>query len=218
MIAVERSALLRSEHPAAIESRAELTAGRPAVIVANELLDNLPFRLLERGVDEWNEVFVEAGSEVLKPTDDPGFDVPIGARIPLQEQAAAWVAAAARPLVVIDYAATTAELAARPWREWVRTYASHNRGDHPWLAAGTQDITVEVAIDQLPEPDRVVTQADWLDELNIAELVEEGRESWLAQASSGSLAAFEGRSRVREAEALTDPAGLGAFTVAEWLT
>jgi hypothetical protein len=66
-------------------------------------------------------------------------------------------------------------------------------------------------------PDAVRTQAQWLALHGIAELVDEGRRAWEAGAARADLVALEGRSRIREAEALTDPSGLGAFTVAEWL-
>ena len=48
------------------------------------------------------------------------------------------------------------------------------------------------------------------------ELVEEGRQIWSERAHIGDLAAIKGRSRVTEAEALTDRAGLGSFRVLEW--
>ena len=48
-------------------------------------------------------------------------------------------------------------------------------------------------------------------------LVDEGRTAWEQGAAQGSLEALRGRSRMREAEALTDLGGLGAFTVAEWV-
>ena len=47
----------------------------------------------------------------------------------------------------------------------------------------------------------------------IDELVDEGRRAWEAGAARGDLEALAGRSRVTEAAALTDPAGLGAHTV-----
>ena len=34
-------------------------------------------------------------------------------------------------VVVLDYGSTTAELAARPWTDWVRTYRHHERGGAP---------------------------------------------------------------------------------------
>ena len=40
---------------------------------------------------------------------------------------------------------------------------------------------------------------------------------WAAHAAAPDLAALSRPQPGREAEALTDPAGLGGFTVAEWL-
>jgi hypothetical protein len=47
-------------------------------------------------------------------------------------------------------------------------------------------------------------------------LVDEGRRIWEASAGIGDLPALRARSRVREAEALCDPAGMGGFRVLEW--
>jgi len=47
-------------------------------------------------------------------------------------------------------------------------------------------------------------------------LVEEGRQYWIANAAKPDLKAVKMRSRVAEAEALCDPAGLGSFKVLEW--
>ena len=66
-------------------------------------------------------------------------------------------------------------------------------------------------------PDETVEQAAWLADLGIDSLVEEGRRHWEAGAATGGLEALMGRSRIREAEALTDPSGLGAFTIARWV-
>ena len=79
-----------------------------------------------------------------------------------------------------------------------------------------QDITSEVAIDQLPAPDTIRTQSQWLQLHGIGELVDEGRRHWEAHAARPDLEAMRMRSRVGEAEALLDPHGLGAFTVLEY--
>ena len=70
-----------------------------------------------------------------------------------------------------------------------------------------------------PPPDaRRRTQAEFLGAHGIDELVEEGRRTWAApRRGARPRRADAPRSRVREAEALIDPAGLGGFTVAEWL-
>jgi SAM-dependent MidA family methyltransferase len=123
--------------------------------------------------------------------------------------------------VVVDYADTTPALARRPWLDWVRTYRAHGRGGHPLEAPGTQDVTCEVAVDQLaalvrpPDADR--SQAEWLRAHGIDDLVAEARATWHERAALGDLAALRARSRVGEADALTDPAGLGAFRVLEWV-
>lgn len=200
----------------------------PCVVLANELLDNLPFDLIERTADGWAEVRVGVEGdglvEVLVPgASDPGVPADPGARVPVQRAAAAWVAEAralAGPdgcVVAFDYGAPLAELAARPWTEWVRTYRGQQRGGPPLEALGTQDVTVEVATDGLgSRPDADRSQADWLRAHGIDTLVEEGRRIWAERAHLGDLAAVRARSRVHEAEALLDPTGLGAFRVLEW--
>jgi SAM-dependent MidA family methyltransferase len=198
----------------------------PCVVLANELLDNLPFGLVERTADGWADVRVTAAGdelvELLVPAEGPPVTAPVGARAPRQEAAAAWVravrtlAGAGGRVVAFDYASTTAELVERPWWEWVRTYRRHERGGAPLDALGTQDITCEVAVDQLPTPTRDRPQADWLRAHGIDALVEEGRRTWQERAAIGDLAAVRARSRVTEAAALLDPSGLGAFRVLEW--
>lgn len=205
------------------------------VVLANELLDNLPFHLLERR-DGWHQVLVgEVGGrlvEVLVPAPPPldadahdlVGEAVSGARIPLQLAARSWLAQALGlvergRVVVIDYAETTPSLAARPLTEWLRTYRAHQRGDPPLVRPGAQDITCEVAVDQLalvrpPDADR--TQADFLRAHGISELTDVAISKWHERAHLGDLEALKARSRVAEAAALTDPVGLGAFRVLEW--
>lgn len=232
-VAVETSATQRARHPDGILSIPELPEGNlVGVVIANELLDNLPFRLLVFD-DGWREAWVvDAGepSEVLRPLDDePPFDRPpsatLGARVPWQEAAAGFVADVRNRLdgrlVVIDYAVpTTADLARRPWREWLRTYVGQERGSHYLRRPGEQDVTADVCVDQLVhaagEPDALRTQAQFLARWGIDELVDEGRRVWETEAARPGLHAMRMRSRISEAEALCDPNGLGAFLVMEW--
>jgi SAM-dependent MidA family methyltransferase len=231
-VMVERSATQRSKHPVGepFESRADLpTDPVVGVVIANELLDNLPFDLLVYD-SAWREAWVEhdrdgRALEVLRPANGlpPGLPVQPahGARAPRQRAAAEWVEQARSlvtvgRVVAIDYTSSTVSMAARPWREWLRTYREHERGGHYLTDVGRQDITCDVAIDQLPEPDVVRTQAQWLQLHGINELVEAGRSQWLAEAAQPTLASMKARSRIREAESLLDLAGLGGFTVMEW--
>jgi SAM-dependent MidA family methyltransferase len=208
------------------------------VILANELLDNLPFRVLQRaGAGGWEEVGVGVvdgePAEIVLPVALPDDVVAradgwapratVGDRIPYQERAARWVADSVDSLfhghlLVLDYGATTAELAGRDG-QWLRTYRGHERGGPPLDHIGEQDITADVAVDQVTDehpPTEVLTQADFLARHGIEELVEDGRRIWHERAHIGDLEAIRGRSRVREAEALLDPTGLGAFVVLHW--
>jgi SAM-dependent MidA family methyltransferase len=202
-----------------VVSLAQLPRVAAHVVIANELLDNLPIDLLERSGDRTCEVRVGLDGdrlvEVLVPSE---LSIETG-REPVQNVAARWVREARAlggRLVVIDYADTTPSMAARPWTDWLRTYRAHQRGSDPLSGLGTQDITCEVAVDQLPPPTSNTTQADWLRAHGIDDLVDEGRKIWAERAHIGDLEAMKARSRITEAEALTAPSGLGAFRVLEW--
>ena len=208
--------------------------GAVAIVIANELLDNLPFRLAVYD-GFWQEAYVERSDEHWTERLSPfpttpavlPAKAPHGARAPIQEVAADWVGEALRKLssgrvVAIDYAsAVTATLCLSPWREWLRTYRGHERGSHYLDAPGSQDITTQVCVDQLiaavGPPDAVRSQAQFLGLWGIDELVDEGRRIWNEQAARPGLEAMRARSRIREAEALLDPHGLGGFTVMEWV-
>jgi SAM-dependent MidA family methyltransferase len=208
------------------------------VVVANELVDNLPFRLVERTAHGWAEVrvaldgggFVEtsvpASPELAADADHVAPSCGPGARLPIPIGARDWLRACASilrrgRLVVVDYVAPVAEIASRGVDGWLRTYRGHDRGTSPLDAPGTQDITADVPLEYLVHAagrvglvvERDATQADWLRDLGIDALVAEARAAWDARAHVGDLEAVQHRSRVTEAAALTDPAGLGAHRV-----
>jgi SAM-dependent MidA family methyltransferase len=217
-----------------ITSLTELPVGPfEGVVLANELLDNLAFRLLERGQAAWSEVRVDGNLRELTVEAPPDSateaerlapEAPVGGRIPLQHQARAWLRSAMAMLyrgrvVVVDYADTTPSMAMRPWTAWVRTYRRHGRGGAPLEHLGDQDVTCEVAVDQLarvrpPSSDR--SQAEFLAAHGLEELAGAARRYWAERAHIGDLDALAARSRIGEAAALTDPSGLGAFRVLEW--
>ena len=273
--ALEHAGALSADVP--VTALADLPTGPlTGVVLANELLDNLPFRLLERSTTGWLEVHVERGERVVdapqttqdggtseadEPHATPGsvvasgaavesgtvvasgpmaevlLDAPAdaaamadalvpdavpGARVPLQLKAAVWVRRALRllesgRLLAFDYGVpTTAELAARPATEWLRTYRAHRRGHDPLANPGSADITCEVAFDQLPRGATLSPQADWLAAAGIDDLTATARNLWQRSRTEPNAKALAARTLLDKAAALTDPDGMGAFWAAEW--
>jgi SAM-dependent MidA family methyltransferase len=182
---------------------------------------------------KWMEALVELGDdgkfvEVLRAVDViPAIlpkSAPLGSRAPIQTAASQWLLNVSQKLsrgrvLVFDYCSeSTSEIAVTPWREWLRTYKDHDRGVHYLIEPGTQDITTQVMIDQLMEvvPELSVShQSEWLLNLGIDELVSEGSSYWEQHKSAPDIAAMKMRSRLNEAQALTDRDGLGSFSVLE---
>ena len=219
----------------------ELPAVRvTGVVLANELLDNLPVHVVERAEDGWLEVRVDTDDErfveVLVPAAPPlaaeadvvaeGAVVPVGSRLPVPVAARTWleeVGALLRrgEVVLFDYVDTASSLAARGQGSWMRTYRAHQRGVVPLDHPGEQDITCDVPLEYLRRiTERVglpiaeyVPQREWMGRHGIVDLVAEGDRLWQEGAARGDLVALAGRSRGVEAAALTDPGGLGAHRV-----
>jgi len=218
-----------------------VVADLPAVevnglVIANELLDNLAFDLYRRRGGTWHEVRVGLDGTGLAEVEVPAAtervtrldvlvpDPPEGCLVPWESGALGWLRRALGVLrrgqiVVFDYARPTAELARLPAGAWLRTYRGGGRGGERLDELGGQDITVDVAVDQLGlvrPPTRVEEQADWLDRHDMAALVAAAASRWRAGAARGDLQALAARSRVGEAAILRDRSGLGGFTVCEW--
>ena len=230
-VAVEISASQRALHPQGLNSRETMPDGPiTGVVLANELLDNLPFRLFVFD-GSWMEAFVSQASggqfvEVLRAPDVvPSClprTAPLGSRAPVQEAAASWVRDCLSRidhgrLLLFDYcSASTAEMALSPWREWLRTYRDQGRGTHYLSDPGSQDITAQVMLDQLPAGFASLTQADFLKQWRIDELVREGADHWEKLKNEPDVAAMKMRSRSAEAKSLIDPFGLGLFESMIW--
>ena len=205
-------------------------AADDAVVIANELLDNLPFGIAEWDGARWLEVRVgherepDGFAEVLVPatptsaTRLPGGHAradPARHRRLVARRARASCATAS--CSSIDYTTTIAELGSRPW---LRTYREHARRDASRSTRpGEQDITADVVLEQLdaaaPFPRlRTDRQAEWLARARHRRARRRGPPDLGGEgAARGDLDALAGRSRVAEAAALTDPAGLGAHQV-----
>jgi SAM-dependent MidA family methyltransferase len=232
-VAVEISESQRAMHPDFVES-VESFPDRSiqGVILANELLDNLPFKLFVYD-GAWKEAFVALGDgdkfvEVLRKVDEvpevlPKL-APLGSRAPIQVAASQWMLNATQKLsrgkvLVFDYCSeSTSEIAVSPWREWLRTYKDHQLGAHYLLDPGNQDITSQVIVDQLMVaiPELAVSkQSEWLQHWGIQGLVDEGAKYWDRHKSSPDIAALKMRSRKVEAQVLTESNELGSFSVLE---
>jgi SAM-dependent MidA family methyltransferase len=232
-VAVEVSESQRAMHPDFVESIGAFPEKViNGVVLANELLDNLPFRLFVFD-GKWKEAFVaisdgEKFVEVLRDVSDIPSVLPqtasLGARAPIQSAARdLLVSVSARlgrgRILVFDYcSASTSDIAASPWREWLRTYKDHGRGEHYLANPGSQDITVQVILDQLQNSFPTLTisqQSEWLKQWDIDQLVDEGNQYWENHKHAPNVAAMKMQSRANEAKALTDERGLGCFGVIE---
>lgn len=237
-VAVEVSDRQRERHPdhplvVSVGDVGEAVA-RPVAgaVVANELLDNLPFDVVERTEGGWAELRVATASsdgcfELVAVDAAPGLvdglpEVAPGCRVPVPGRARGWVSEARGLLsvgrvVALDYGADTVELADRGGMGWLRVHGAD--GSWSWLERpGHCDITADVAFDQVQADHRAVvcSQADFLRAHGIDDLVAEGRARWRERAGVADLEALAARSRITEAAALLDPAGMGGFTVLEW--
>jgi SAM-dependent MidA family methyltransferase len=179
----------------------------------------------------WKEAFVSQASsgqfvEVLRAPDVVPSCLPqtasLGSRAPIQDAAASWVRDSLSKisngrLLLFDYcSASTADISLTPWREWLRTYRDQSRGTHYLSDPGSQDITTQVMLDQLPAGFTSLTQADFLERWGINELVNEGNAYWENLRHAPDIAAIKMRSRSTEAKLLTDQASLGVFNSNMW--
>lgn len=208
------------------------------VIIANELLDNLPVALAIRSGDGWIERWVgstderfgfvtaEARPDVVAWCEAYAGTVPEGGMVEVQLAAAEWVRAAISrirrgALVIIDYGGTAEELEPRRTQGTLRTYRSHHLGPDPLLEPGATDVTVDVnftAIVAVADAEgadvELHRQDDFLESVGLREVVSglRHRERDLAR-SGDAMQRLIVRSEATDAETLLHPRGLGDFRV-----
>ncbi len=233
---VDRSPAALTEAATAALAGAETLADLPLAphaVVANELLDNLPARLLQGGDtevcvgldgDDLGLFHVPADTELRAfaarwwPATGGGATVPG----PVPVGARAWLDTVASPYVLLfDYGDDFADLVHRP--DWpVRAYAGQREVD-PLGAPGDADVTCDVPVDVvaalLEERGYRVeraTQRDWLlahgieDDAAAARAAERD-----AAARQDHMAQLVAKGAPHEARTLTDPSAMGAFWVLE---
>jgi SAM-dependent MidA family methyltransferase len=216
----------------------ELPASFPGVIIANELLDNLPVALAVWTSGGWRErwvgvvddrlAFVEvpARPEVAEWADSFGLHVEEGGQVEVQLAAAGWLRSALSKLevgsvVVIDYGDTAQGLAARRPEGTLRTYRGHHLGPGPLEGPGETDITVDVNFTALEAAAHeegasvdLIRQDDFLMALGLREELARLRQGELALAQAGKASErLRVRSGLTDGEALLHPRGLGDFRV-----
>lgn len=206
------------------------------VILANELLDNLPMAMAQLTPTGWRERWVGADGDGLCLVDAPvrpgvrhwldrfAGDVEPGGWVEVQLAAGRWLAGAlarleAGAVVVIDYGDTAENLVPRRAAGTLRTYRSHHLGPHPLDEPGEVDITADVNFTALEAVAREAgatvelrRQDEILASLGLRERIARLRWDELAAARAG-----DERERLRlrsvrsDMEALVHPRGLGDF-------
>ncbi len=216
-----------------ITALATLPMGLPnAVVICNELVDNLVFDIEVRAGNDWIPVrvgadgvaFIEVVDSVLSPgVVDRGAEQVHPERRPVLKGWSEWIREVSRiapnlSLLLFDYGGTEAEIVERS-PDWLRTYHGQRKGRSYLCEPGSQDITIDVPFDVL-ERDLVgvgmrevrwVRQGDWLHAHGIEEIVSEAQAAIPARLDPGDLEQLRLRSVPTEAAALKDPAGLGGF-------
>jgi SAM-dependent MidA family methyltransferase len=242
--AVERSVEARLRLVAILEgvnavaSIDDIPVGGDAVIVANEVLDNMPAALARRTETGWIEIGIgleddelvlvelHAREDVKVWCDNIVGDAPPGTTVSVQLAVSEWIARIFEhfgevAMCFIDYGARSEELVARDVASVVRTYREHESGID-WLQhPGETDITVDVNVDgvlkaiaRAGREARLLSQREFALENGIGELIADAGEGEAFAASTGAIMnQLENRSERLDMEALIDPTGLGAFKV-----
>lgn len=208
------------------------------VILANELVDNLPMAIAQLEEGGWRErwvgrtegrlAFVDASPRpgVAEWLRDNAGPVDVGGWVEVQIEAGRWVESALSAidvgaLVIIDYGDTAENLAPRRRDGTLRTYRSHHLGPHPLAEPGATDITADVNFSALVGVCRssgadveLWRQDDFLAEHGLRRRISELRHQELELARGGDeMERLRVRSVRTEAETLMHPRGLGDFRV-----
>ncbi|HSL26879.1 MAG TPA: SAM-dependent methyltransferase [Acidimicrobiia bacterium] len=221
-----------------VASLAQVPGPFAGVIIANELIDNLPMAIAQYTDQGWRERWVGAEDGALTFVDAPvrsevaewlnrfAGPVEVGGWVEVQLAAGQWVREALGlltqgALAVIDYGDLAENLAPRRRDGTLRTYRSHHLGPHPLDEPGATDITADVNFSALlwaaVEAGATASlhrQDDFLSDLGLRSRLAGLRRSELDLARSGDeMERLRVRTLVTEAETVLHPRGLGDFRV-----
>ena len=208
------------------------------IVIMNEILDNIPTKLVERTLSGWSEVVVEVedGALVmgLRPADETLNawidsrldDVPQGTRLAASVGAEALInqlldSDMHTTICAIDYAADTTTLATRSPDAVVRTFRGHREGTDVLESPGSTDLTVEVNSDVLRRVAaeagasiEVMPQHEFLHRLGAAEILDQlDTEAFEAARRGDVMQQLRHKSEATDLRATLDPRGLGGFDV-----
>jgi SAM-dependent MidA family methyltransferase len=235
-VAVEVSPAARAVLSDLVPVAEEMPETVRGVIIANELLDNLPMALAQRVEGSWRERWVAVEDDSLVFVDAPprpevidwleAYAGPVqdGGWVEVQRAARDWVTRAVASLevgslLVIDYGDIADNLLPRRRDGTLRTYRSHHLGPHPLDEPGETDITADVNFTALLDLHSSATlhrQDDFLASLGLRDRLSHLRREELEAARSGDEAKrLKLRTLKTEAETLVHPRGLGDFRVLE---
>ena len=237
-LAVEASPAARERLSEFVDVSPVMPESVRGVVVANELLDNLPMAVAQRVDGSWRERWVGLDGDDLAFVDaDPRVDavdwldahagdVADNGWVEVQLAAQRWLLTAfesmeAGSIVLIDYGDTAENLLPRRRDGTLRTYRSHHLGPHPLDEPGKTDITADVNFSALIAMAREAgaevslhRQDDFLSEFGLRERLSKLRRAELqATQSRNETERLRLRTLKTEAETLLHQRGLGDFRV-----
>lgn len=233
-LAVERAPAARARLRDFVAVTDELPAEIRGVVIANELLDNLPMALAQRVDGAWRERWVGAdGTDLVFVDADPrdpvlewleSYTGPVedGGWVEVQLAARGWLEDVAcrvssGAVVLFDYGDLAENLLGRRREGTLRTYRAHHLGPHPLDEPGETDITADVnfsaLLDVVPDS-RLVRQEEFLTELGLRDRLSDVRRAELDATRSGDeIERLRLRAIRTEIETLLHARGLGDFRV-----
>ncbi|MGH9895660.1 MAG: SAM-dependent methyltransferase, partial [bacterium] len=207
------------------------------VVIANEVVDNLPTALAQLTPGGWRErwvgldddklVFVDAPvrPEVQKWLDRFAGPVELGGWVECQLAATEWLREilsrmTAGALLIVDYGELAKNLSHRRADGTLRTYRLHHLGPHPLDEPGATDITSDVnfyaliaVCEEAGWDCHLMRQDEFLEKLGLRERLADLRRQELAAAGTDESLRLQIRSQRTAGETLLHVRGLGDFRV-----